>query len=251
MRYSLTVIKTKLLMSNRFLLTSLMLAFSLCGFGLLSATEGTASKPITGRVVETMDAGGYTYLLVDDGTQKSWVACSRTRTKPGDKVRVSGYFPMKGFRSDSLKRTFDTILFASKVQVGEAKASDDIALPKGHPVISASKQAPTKVEKGSIKKVRGGFTVEELLTDTNLPEHKTIKVRGVVVKFSGNILGRNWIHIQDGTGEKGTDDLTVTSKETVKLGESVVITGKIRYKQEFGANYSYPVLIEEASISRE
>lgn len=80
---------------------------------------------------------------------------------------------------------------------------------------------------------------------------KTISAQGKVVKVNNGIMGRNFVHIQDGTGDAkaGTNDLTVTSKQTAALGDQVTITGTVVLNRDFGAGYSYPLLIEEASIT--
>ena len=72
-----------------------------------------------------------------------------------------------------------------------------------------------------------------------------------MVKFNANILGTNWIHIQDGTGEKGMNDLTVTSSQRVKVGDTVVIRGRVTVEKDFGAGYKYDVIVENATVTVE
>jgi hypothetical protein len=80
---------------------------------------------------------------------------------------------------------------------------------------------------------------------------KTITAQGKVVKVNNGIMGRNFIHIQDGTGDAkaGTNDLTVTSKQTAAIGDQVTISGVVVLNRDFGAGYAYPLLIEDASIT--
>lgn len=80
---------------------------------------------------------------------------------------------------------------------------------------------------------------------------KTVSAQGKVVKVNNGIMGRNFIHIQDGTGDAkaGTNDLTVTSKQTAAIGDQVTISGIVVLNRDFGAGYSYPLLIEDASIT--
>ncbi|MDP2134010.1 MAG: hypothetical protein Q8J99_10395 [Sulfuritalea sp.] len=80
---------------------------------------------------------------------------------------------------------------------------------------------------------------------------KTVSAQGKVVKVNNGIMGRNFIHVQDGTGEaaKGTNDLTVTSKQTAAVGDQVTISGVVVLNRDFGAGYTYPLLIEDASIT--
>jgi len=76
-----------------------------------------------------------------------------------------------------------------------------------------------------------------------------IRVQGKVVKVNNGIMGRNFLHIQDGTGDQDSNDLTVTSKQTANVGDQVSITGRVVLNREFGSGYSYPLLLEDASVS--
>ena len=76
-------------------------------------------------------------------------------------------------------------------------------------------------------------------------------MRGKVVKFSPEIMGKNWIHLQDGTGKEGTNDLTVTTKMMAKVGDTVVISGAVATDKDFGYGYKYGVIIEDADVKVE
>ena len=79
---------------------------------------------------------------------------------------------------------------------------------------------------------------------------QTVRAQGKVVKVVNGIKKRNFIHVQDGTGDaqKDTDDLTVTSKQTARVGDLVTISGVVVVNRDFGGGYLFPVLVEEASI---
>jgi hypothetical protein len=70
-----------------------------------------------------------------------------------------------------------------------------------------------------------------------------------VVKVNNGIMGRNFLHVQDGSGDKTSNDLTVTSNQTAKIGDQVTVTGKVVVNKDFGSGYSYPLMLEEASIA--
>jgi RecJ-like exonuclease len=78
---------------------------------------------------------------------------------------------------------------------------------------------------------------------------QTVQVQGKVVKVNNGIMGRNFLHVQDGTGDANSNDLTVTSKQTAAVGDQVTVTGRVVLDRDFGSGYSYPLLVEEASIS--
>ena len=55
--------------------------------------------------------------------------------------------------------------------------------------------------------------------------------------------------MQDGTGDASNNNLIVTSKQTAKIGDLVTISGVVAVNRDFGSGYSYPLLIEDASIT--
>ena len=120
-----------------------------------------------------------------------------------------------------------------------------ISLPAAPREKSAHHYVESQTHKGKVITTMdsGGYTYIEFEE-----KGKIVRVRGKVVKFIPRIMGRNWIHIQDGTGKQGSDDLNVTSTDTAKPGDVVLVSGKIAYNKDFGAGYLYPVIIEDASV---
>jgi hypothetical protein len=114
---------------------------------------------------------------------------------------------------------------------------------------SHSKVAPTEVEK--VAKAEGGFTVAELFSMKSSLGGETVKLRGQVVKFTPNIMGTNWVHIQDGTGQSGMADLTVTTGDVVAVGDVVLVEGQLTLDKDFGAGYRYDAIIEGAKLTKE
>ena len=235
------------------LFTTIILFSSL---SLLAAAPPTTPVPLSGAVVETMESGGYTYLLVEHTGGKIWVAGKPVKVAVGDKVRIADGMMMNDFESRTLKRKFDWILFASAVEVnGQSGTAPAPALPPGHPPLTnalpaaAATSGPIEVKPGTIAKVAGGYTVAECYAQQKKLAGKTIKIRGVVVKFNAEIMGKNWAHLRDGSGAAGNNDLTVTMAATVKLGDTVVVEGKLSTDKDFGAGYKYAVLLEDAVLT--
>lgn len=77
---------------------------------------------------------------------------------------------------------------------------------------------------------------------------KAVRVSGKVVKVNNGIMGRNFVHVRDGSGGEGTNNLIVTSKDTAAVGDEVVATGNVKLDRDFGMGYMYPLLVEDASI---
>jgi hypothetical protein len=79
-----------------------------------------------------------------------------------------------------------------------------------------------------------------------------VKLQGKVVKVNNNIMNRNFLHLQDGSGDPalGTNDLTITSDGTAAIGDTVTVTGTLMVDLDFGSGYKYPLLLEKASITK-
>ncbi len=95
------------------------------------------------------------------------------------------------------------------------------------------------------------YKVEELYAKKEKLNGKKVSVKGKVVKFSPGIMGKNWIHLQDGSGKQGTNDITITTDQNTSIGENIAVTGKLVTNKDFGGGYKYEVIIEEATVKAE
>lgn len=79
---------------------------------------------------------------------------------------------------------------------------------------------------------------------------KQVTLHGKVVKVNNQIMNRNFLHLQDGSGDPtvGTNDMTVTSDATAAMGDEVSVTGTLVVDLDFGSGYKYPLLVEKATI---
>jgi hypothetical protein len=89
------------------------------------------------------------------------------------------------------------------------------------------------------------IAISKLLGDKKAYEGKLIKVKGQVTKYNAGIMGKNWVHIQDGTDYNESFDLTITTDITVAVGEIVTFEGKIALDKDFGYGYVYDVIMED------
>lgn len=127
-----------------------------------------------------------------------------------------------------------------------AAAKAEAAPSEPHPLPTVAYAA---ADLSGIAKAEGGQTVGELYANAAALAGKEIKVRGKVVKANPNIMDRTWIHLRDGTGEDGKNDLTITSSDPPpKLGATVLVTGTLSTGKDIGAGYKYDVLVENAKI---
>lgn len=200
------------------------------------------ANQIRGKVLETFGSGGYTYLRVATPAGEEWIAVGEVPVEKGQIVTVDAQLTMENFESTSLGRKFPRIVFGSM----SSATSPDAAVsgsPKDH--MKAADPGPIKVDKAE-----GGRTVADVWTTRASLDGKQVIVRGQVVKSLSGIMGKNWLHLRDGSGtpEKGDHDLTVTSNGTARVGDIVTVRGTVRLDKDFGAGYVYPVIVEDARI---
>ncbi len=81
---------------------------------------------------------------------------------------------------------------------------------------------------------------------------KPVTLHGKVVKVNNQIMDRNWVHLQDGSGDPadGSNDITITTQDTAKVNDLITVTGTLKVDLDFGAGYKYPLLVEEATITQ-
>jgi hypothetical protein len=209
-----------------------------------------AQQVATGTVVETLDASSYTYVRVKLDQGEIWAAASHFDVAVGDRVTVPLDMPMENFHSDTLKRDFPLIYFTSRIERAGAP-SGPAALPPSHPPTGGAMPTPSMVSGTEpVKPAAGGLTVAQVWADRTRLAGTKVTVRGRVVKYNSGILGRNWLHLQDGSGSsgEGTHDLTVTTAATSRVGLVVTATGTVVVDKDFGAGYSYKVLLEDATV---
>ncbi len=201
-------------------------------------TNEPAADGVSGTVRETMDAGGYTYALLEHAGKKVWVAGPQTKLAVGTVIDPVQGSAMPGFHSDTLDRTFDQIYFISSFPIaGGAVATNPHPNPGAAPSIE------------KVEPIAGSTTVVKIFEGKAALAGKAVVVRGKVTKVNNGILGRNWVHLQDGTGGAGTNDLMVTTSATTAVGDVVVVRGKVAVDKDFGGGYRYAVLVEDASFA--
>ena len=210
---------------------------------------------VRGTVLETMNSGGYTYVFMDTGPDQRWIAALETPVQVGDVVQTDQGMVMNGFTSKTLNRTFNVVYFVSGLEnlsgTSQPAAQASGEMPPNHPDISGGDQAEPAV--AAIAAYEEGKDIAYVFANKDELAGQPMTLRGKVVKYNPGILGWNFIHIQDGSGDAaaGSNDLIVTTKANTAVGETVVLSGTIVLDKDFGAGYSYPVLLEDASLTSE
>ena len=213
------------------------------------AAQAADQNRIAGTVLETLHASSYTYLRFETPDGEAWAAVPQARLEIGAQVVIANPQVMSNFESKTLGRRFDTIYFGT---LEGQRASSPMAQggtdPHGLKQGGMGKMAaPIEVTKAEGPT---GRTVAELYAESAELSGKTVALRGKVVKYSAGIMGRNWIHLQDGTGDAtvGTNDITVTSSVTTAVGDVILVQGTVAVDRDFGSGYRYAVIVEDASV---
>ena len=249
------------------------------GGGTATAPAPAAPSATNGKVLEMavpppgMDASGYTYVKLQtvDG-KEIWAAGPKTDLQVGETVALQGGSVMQNFSSKTLERTFDEIIFASGFLRGDGAqtVSTPAGASSGASFTEAVQSAGADAAQGGassgssgavvpfadlkVPKAEGAnaYTVGEVFTKSAELDTKKVLVKGQVVKMSRNIMGKNWIHLQDGTGDpnSSTHDLVVTTAGEAEKGAIVTVDGVVAANKDFGSGYRYNVIIEDATVTQ-
>lgn len=232
---------------------------------------------VKGKVLERLDAPPYSYLRIQTATGEAWAAVNKTDLGPGAEVTVLNVLPMQNFESPLLKRKFELVYFGSlgggpPAPHGMAGGMPPAgaggmppggaggmppgvgAAPGGMPDMAAQHAAAARAvaDVGDVHVEKAGGadarTIAEVYAQRAALKEKGVTVRGKVVKFNEGIMGRNWVHLRDGTGTDKSNDLTVTTDAKVAVGDVVVVKGTVRVDRDVGTGNTYPVIVEDARV---
>lgn len=192
---------------------------------------------------EVIQTSNYTYIRVSEDDKENWLAIGKAEVEKGKTYYYLPNIEMTDFKSKELNRTFPSIFFVEKfsdqpIVAGKITLADSL---KG-------KQAAMPKEGIKVDVAEGGITIAELYANRDKYAGKTVKIKGEVVKYAADIMGSNWVHIQDGTKSENSFDLTITTSDVTKVGDVVTFEGTVALKKDFGAGYFYDVIVEKAKL---
>lgn len=234
----------------------------------MQAAETTPQ--LNGKVLQALEAGSFTYIEVQTDAGKVWVAAPQFQVQVDTAVIVPEGRLMADFYSKSLDRTFEKVYFVAKVltegdvsgAAREIAAPEMPGVPKTPPMpnmsdmgggmgmgSSAGPEAQAPIDCSGIEKIEGGQTISELYAGKQNFIGKPVKLRVKIVKFRPNIMGKNWLHVQDNSGSE--IDLTVTSQDSAEVGNTVVVSGTLVADKDFGHGRIYELAVEDGKISVE
>lgn len=195
------------------------------------------------EVTEVVQATSYSYLKVKESFGERWVAVSKCEVKPGDVFYYDEALQMTNFESKDLDRTFDVVYFVNKISKTPMNQNKTSGMPAHSGNVETKKKSSVV-----LKKTTKEITVAQVFENRKDYSIKEFEIRGVVVKVNKQVMGKNWIHIQDGTNYNDNFDLTVTTQELAEVGDEVTFKGNLTLKKNFGSGYFYEVIMEDAVL---
>ncbi len=219
------------------------------GSGIFSEAEaGEASvPPVTDevhavKVLEVLPTERYVYLKVIEDGREYWVATSKGHFEVGkDYFYKSGIYK-RHFKSTEYNRIFEELYLVSSI------VPADHSQMAGAQAEGVAEQA-TALSSEEIRKmveVPGSIKIGELLANPGKYAGKEVQISGLCTKVNPNIMGRNWLHLKDGS--KDSYDFVVTSSTLVPEGHVVTMRGVVAVNKDFGAGYRYELIVENAEI---
>jgi hypothetical protein len=201
---------------------------------------------------EMINTSSYTYVRIAEFDKEQWVAIPKTEIKLGNTYFYQGGMVMDNFRSTELNRTFDSVLFLEGLSEDRdhlitKSVSGTMGKRTNEEHVNVNAVSQTKKEI-ALKHIDGVVPISELYKNKSTYAEKKVRVSGIVIKFSPEIMKKNWIHLQDGTESEGKFDLTITTNATAQVGDTVLFEGNIILDKDFGYGYNYEILLEDAVL---
>jgi len=230
-----------------FLMLIIVVVFSSCVRNKSGQQVIQSAVPTNNRVFEVnevVQTDRYTYLKVNENSRERWVAVSKQEIQAGEVYYYDKALQMNNFASKDLDKTFDVIYFVNQI------SKTPIAQAQGNTGSMPAHSGKVDTEKATVDltKVDGEITLAQIFKNRDEFASKEFEIRGVVVKVNKQVMGKNWIHIQDGTNHEGSFDLTITSQDLAEKGDEVIFKGKLTLNKNFGSGYFYDVIMEDAVL---
>ena len=187
---------------------------------------------------ELLDAGTYSYVKVSENNEEYWVAIPKSTIEIGKEYYYKGGMKMVNFESKELNKTFDVVWFLDGLFKKDQEKT----------VYSYKQKIKTPEVTETIEQPENGTSIEKLFSNPEAFSGKEIIIRGKVVKVNENIMNLNWVHLKDGTNFNIKNDITISTLDTVKLGDILTFKGQVTLDKDFGYGYIYPVLIENGQV---
>lgn len=183
-------------------------------------------------------AGKYNYVKVEENDKEFWIAIPEKDIRVGESYFYNGGMKMVDFESKELNKVFEEVWFIDELYDNESKLNS---------LESLNKKAVSETME-IIEQPKSGTSIESLLKNSESLLNEEVVIKAKVVKVNRNILDRNWVHIKDGTSFNSKAEVTITTLDSVTVGDIVTWRGKVTLNKDFGYGYVYPILIEDGKL---
>lgn len=233
-----------------------LLLFSACGDETKDTqtdnSQISSSNVHACEVTEIQQTPQYTYLNVEENGNTFWIAVPSLEITKGEKVYFSRFMEMKNFESSSLNKTFESVLFVEDISFSpHLGGQGGMMMNEQNAETMHGRNLVTQVTNVEVQPLSDGKTISQIYENGSSLKGEKVKLRAKVTKFNKSIMDRNWVHLQDGTNFNGKYDLLATTLDDTQVGTVVIVEGIVDTDVDFGAGYSYEIMIKEAKITME
>lgn len=190
-------------------------------------------------VEEVLPTEKYVYLNVTEEDERYWIAAPKQEVKEGEVYFYRGGLLKTNFESKEYNRIFDKVYLVSNI----VPASHGSNAENNSTAVTADKSSEAKPKDYSRE---GSTKISELVNNPDKFDGKSIQLTGECTKINTNIMGKNWIHLKDGSQDDY--DLVITSELAVPVGHVVTLSGTVVLNKDFGAGYQYEILVENGEL---
>ena len=208
-----------------------------------SSSTGSQTAPVssdvhTVKVLEVLPTSKYVYLNVVENGEEFWIATTKKEVEVGESYFYKNGILKTNFESKEHNRVFDKVyLVANIVPANHGNQSSTLNQKTN---TKTEIQSPIQVD------IEGSIKISELVNNKSKYNGKEVQVSGKCTKLNPNIMGRNWIHLKDGSMDEY--DLVITSEHVIPEGHIVTMKGTLILDKDFGAGYKYDLIIENGEI---
>jgi len=222
-------------------------------FSIAKKSTGISSSDIVDneihsiKVLEIIPASKYVYLRVKEGKDPFWIATKKSEINLDSTYFYGEALLKTDFKSKIHNRVFDTIYFVNKL-VTQMHGAKFTSSTSDKTQISESKKEPLEETTHKDKNIDYKIYTEisDLLQDPNKFDGQAVQIKGRCVKVNNNIMKKNWIHLKDGSQDDF--DLIITTDMSAQEGDVITVQAFIAINKDYGAGYSYDLILENGAI---
>ena len=201
------------------------------------------------EVSEVIPGNKYVYVLVEENGRQFWISTGMKELNEGETYYYTESILKTQFESKEHNRVFDTLYLVTEL-VPASHGQDMHGFNA-----SAMDEEQVQIIKKSIVKEQdssavfaGPVKIAELVDNPEKYAGKKVELTGVCTKINAGIMGRNWLHLKDGS--RDSYDLVVTSNDMPEKGSEITLRAIVRLNVDLGSGYSYPILLENGVIAQ-